>query len=270
LSDALATGRVADRTQTIERAGAALELEDWAQARGLLEPIAAADGAALALLARVPGFTASSWVASSAAADPRAALALARAFLVADNALQAWPLLQCALADADPTAHAAALSLAILAARTVAPDEEGGLRAQLLALDVHTSDTGLAWCEEALRLERSGASATAAWRRGADDLGHDHPWRAAAAWRSARDLLIAGEHTAAADLLSPYAVCDGDEDVRRCRFYLLQAWERMGNIMPALELARALMQVASPEQRARLSLIESRLAGTGADPTREP
>ncbi|HYE05364.1 MAG TPA: hypothetical protein VEL07_07520 [Planctomycetota bacterium] len=270
LTKALAAGRVADRAQTIERAAAALELEDWAAARALLEPIAADDGTALALLARVPGFTPSAWLGGAAADDPRAALAVGRAFLVAGDARRAWSLVQRALTEPDPTAHAAALTLAISAARTVAPEAVSDLRARLLALDVHTGDTGLAWCEEAQRLERMGTDATAAWRRAAADLAPDHPWRPAAAWRAARDLLIAGEHRAAADLLATYAGSDGEDDVRRCRFYLLQAWERMGNTAPALELARALMAVASPEQRIRLGIIESRLAATVQPPAVTP
>jgi hypothetical protein len=131
------------------------------------------------------------------------------------------------------------------------------------------AEIGQAWCDEARRLAQQGehAGEAAAWRRAAEALPPAHPWRAAAAWRAARQLLAQdGGLSDALGLLSGPAWAGDGEDAQRCRFMLAQVLEKLGRRAEARHAAESLRAYAQGDQRERLQQLLGRLSAAPATP----
>jgi hypothetical protein len=272
---ALGSGTSDDRPQRIERARAELELGRLAEARAMLEPLAASEPLALALLAEIPGVPLDGFLASAAIADATAATAVGIAFARRGEHSRAWPLLQRVLGGAAATPSASLLFWGARAARQQAPAEAQRLASRLLALDEPGIETGLAWAEEAQRLEHEDAGADrarAAWERAARALPNDHAWHAAATWRAAKPLVeSASGLDRARALLERVEVSAQSQDHLRCRFLLAQVHERGGRGAEALEIIQSLRQRADAAQAEKLQRMEERLrAAVASEPPPGP
>lgn len=258
-----------------ERARAALELGQPAEALALIRADARADAEALALLAAIPDSPLDDYLEAPALAHPLASFAVGRALVERGRQVAALPLLRRSLTVA-VTSGIAGLSVPAVrhwtreAARVVDPGFAEELRVAQLRESGSGSELGQAWCEEAQRLAMTAErdAEDAAWRRAVAALPAAHPWRAGAVWRVARRLLGQdGELSDALAMLTGPA-WDGDgEDAQRCRFLLAQVLSRLGRSAEALHAAESLRRHAvGSEQRQRLEQFIARLQAVAPPP----
>ncbi|MBA2482632.1 MAG: hypothetical protein H0V44_18370 [Planctomycetes bacterium] len=254
----------------IERARADVELGRVAEARALLEPLAATEPEALALLASLPGIDARKLAQLPTAASEHAVLAVVRALHDLRDPLataQARALLSPFMAAARARARSPLPASDVLfwAARCAGePTDRRALRAELFALERSDLATALGWCDAGQDLELAGQDAVAAWSRAAALLPAAHPWAAEAAWRAARSLVAAGDLRGGRTLLDGPASWLGDDEARlRCRFLLCQIQEREGDPVSAVRtaesLAAALPPGSDPQRRSRVEGVIKRL-----------
>lgn len=270
---ALPAAQTEDVALRIERARAELELGRTAVARAMLEPLAATRPAALILLTTIDGMPLETWLEVPAMSEPAARAAVALALARRGDHARAWPLLRPMVTPTvqvvEGVQAASLLYWAMISAQHVATDQVAPLTAALLALDSHTVESGLVWALEAQRRERTAAApelVRRAWERAAEDLPREHPWQPIAILRAARPLLEElgeGGLERAMRLLERVGVASND-DQRRCRFLLAQAYERLGRTAQALQLVDELQTQADPEQAQKLARMRARLASIGA------
>lgn len=254
----------------IERARAELELGRVANARTMLEPLAATRPAALILLATIEDVALERWLEVPAMAEPAARAALGIALSRRGDHVRAWPLLRPLVTPAvqavEGVASASLLYWAATTAQQVAPERVADLTQRLLALDSHTLENGLAWAAEAQRRERTvalAATARAAWERAAEDLPADHPWQPIAVLRAARPLIEAENGLEHAMRLLERVHGSASEEQRRCRFLLAQVYERLARTAQALQVIDELQAQADAEQAHKLTRMRARLAASG-------
>lgn len=267
---ASATGVVQDVALRIEHARAQIDLGRPAQARALLEPLAKTQPAALVLLMQISDVDPDPWLTVSAMQDSAARAAVAIVLARRGDQARAWALFA-ALVDAPAPEGVPVASVWFWAARAaarVAPTRVGDLTARLLALDGEGVEIGLTWAEEAQRRERSAHSAddiAQAWGRAGMALPASHPWQPPAIQRAARQWMQGDNRwDEARRLLERVSAAGVSEDHLRCRFLLLQVYERLGMRAQALDLVRGLLPSASVEQAEKLERIRTRLMASDA------
>lgn len=254
----------------VERARAELELGRVANARTMLEPLAATRPSALILLATIEDVALERWLEVPAMAEPVARAALGIALSRRGDHARAWPLLRPLVTPTVQTVEgvtsASLLYWAAATAQQVAPERVTELSNALLALDSHTLENGLAWAVEAQRRERITAltgTARAAWERAAEALPADHPWQPIAVLRAARPLIEAENGLERAKQLLERVHRSASEDQRRCRFLLAQVYERLARPAQALQVIDELQAQADTDQAHKLTRMRARLASAG-------
>lgn len=268
--NAVPVAQAEDLELRIERARAEIELGRAAEARAMLEPLAAGRPSALILLATVDGAPLERWLQAPAMSDPRARAAVGIAFSRRADHTRAWPLLRPLVTPTvqtvDGMAPATLLYWAAITAQQTAPDQGAQLTAALLALDSHTLESGLAWATEAQRRERASLPAEAvraAWERAGTDLPGDHPWQPIAILRAARPLMEREDGLERAMHLLERVADSTTADRQRCRFLLAQVYERLSRVPQALQVVDELHGRADGEQAEKLARMRTRLASPG-------
>jgi tetratricopeptide (TPR) repeat protein len=260
------SGPVQDVALRLEHARAQIDLGRHGQARALLEPLAASHPAALVLLVQIPGVAPDPWLAAPTMQDPVVRATVAMVLAGRGDHMRAWPLFA-TMVDSPVPDGVAAASVWFWAARAatqMAPARVPELTARIMALDGEGTEIGVTWAEEAQRRERSARPAediAQAWRRAGAALPSSHPWQPVAIQRAARHLMQGdGRWEEARRLLERVSATGGSDDHLRCRFLLLQVYERLGMTAQALDLVRDLLPSANPEQAEKLERIRARLA----------
>ena len=249
------TGRQANVQQRMERAAAAADLGQWDRVISLVSADADQIPAALIILVRCPTIDARPLVASHAARDPRASLALTRVLVCTNHPHEAWVAVQPALLAVEQGGDVGALVWAAEAARHAAPDHMVALLERAVAADPAPADIGIAWCRLAEYHESQGFPGDQEWMQAAERLAADHPWKPGAIARTARFILAnAGDLVQAERLLrgvSQGLTCDA----LRCRFLLAQVLVRQGRMSEARHCAESLLEHADQSQRARVQIF---------------
>jgi hypothetical protein len=225
---------------------------------------------ALIVLVRCPAIDARPWLTSSAARDPRASLALARALVCAGHHQEAWLAVQPALTEVEQGGDGGALVWAAEAARVAAPERAAALLARAVAIDPPPVDIGIAWCRLAEIRDANGQSSEREWAEGADSLAADHPWKAAAIARTARSILANAGDLAHAELLLRGVSQGVTNEALRCRFLLAQVLARQGRIAEARQCATALLEHSDQSQSARVQAFLDGLDTVSSHPGDTP